>query len=88
MQNKFQLLLLSHDKPFVGMCCAVLFLRSVLRNISSKTILFNDMSLDLITISLSKHFHNFLAELLILPGQRVDSCFCPFFNWPSVPPYK
>ena len=46
----------------------------------SKTILFNQMSLNLITISLSKHFHNFLAELVILPDQGIESYFSYFLT--------
>ena len=48
---------------------ALLFSGSVLTKLLSKTILFNQMSLNPRTISLSEHFHNFLAELVILPGQ-------------------
>ena len=55
------------------------FRGSVLTKILSETILFNQMSISLITISLFKHFHNFLADLVIIPGQGVDSYFCPYF---------
>ena len=58
------------------LACALLFLGSVLTKIILKTILFNLMSLNLITISLSKHFHNFLTKLVSLLGH---SCFCPYF---------
>ena len=58
--------------------CALLFSGSVLKKILSKPILFNQMSLNLIIISLSEHFHSFLIELVNLPGQGVDSYF-PYF---------
>ena len=47
---------------FLGMCFATLV--SVLTKIFSKTILFKQMSLNLMTTTLSKHFHNFLGELV------------------------
>ena len=56
-----------------------LFSGLVLTKLLSKTILFNQMSFNLITISLFKHFLNVLPELVILPGQGVDSYFCPYF---------
>ena len=61
------------------LACALLFSGSVLTENPSRNILFNQMSLNLITISLSKHFHNILEELVVLPGQGVDSYFCPDF---------
>ena len=61
------------------LACASLFSGSVLTKFLSKTILFNQMSLKLITINLSKNFHNLLAELIIVPGQGVDSYFWPLF---------
>ena len=56
------------------MCFAILGI-SFDKN-SFKTNLFNLMALNDITISLFKHFHNFLAELIILPGQEVDFYLC------------
>ena len=58
---------------------ALLFSRSVLTKIPSKTSLYNQMLLYLITVILSRHFYNFLAELVILPAQGVDPYFYPYF---------
>ena len=62
----------------LSLACALLFSGLVLKNILSKAILFDQISLNLITIS-PKNFHTFLAELVIIPGQGVDSYFCPYF---------
>ena len=67
------------------LACASLFSGSVLTKIRSKTILPNQMSLNLITIRLSKHFHNFLTELVILAGQGVHSCFPSILTGFQVP---
>ena len=56
-------LLLSRGKPFVLMCFAI-FGVSFDKN-SFETILFNHLSLNIITITLSKHYHNFLAEFYL-----------------------
>ena len=61
----------------VGMCFPI-FEVSFDKN-SFKNHFIDQMSLNLITFSLSQHFHTILAELVILPGQGVDSYFCPYF---------
>ena len=63
---------------FLLACAPSLFSGSVLTKIVSKTILLNQMSLNLITISLSKYLHNFLAELVILAGQGSIPVFLSF----------
>ena len=54
------------------LACASLFSGAVLTKILSKNFLFSQVSLNVITIILSEHFRDFLAELLILPDQGVD----------------